>query len=609
MNEKRRIVSSALSTDEQLLTPVKGAQQFASTHSRRRMIKAAAVTGAATLVGSRGGLAQEASPAASPAAVSDIIIRSSVPGVPDLYTQRPAEFQSVAQVPGSGGTVTSFHISYGFAAPVPRDENLYWQGLEERLGVTLEPIIAPVGDYQERLAATVAGGDLPDLTLLVLSQAPDHQRVIQQGAWTDLTPYLTGDALQQYPNLAAFPELYWRNVAIDGKIYGVPRPTTIVGATLMFRQDWAETLGMAEPTNAEEFLELMVAFTEGDPDGNGSNDTWGLSGTDGDWSLPFFEGMFRVPNNWRLNDDGSLTSAYETDEYREMVAFARRLYEAGVYHPDASTMNTQQAKQLFAGGLFGAYDDGWGAVSGLQSTTEEVTLGAKVIGLVPVGHDGGEAVTHKGSGIIGFVAIPASSSQERVEEMLRILNYYCAPYGSVEEKFLNHGLEGVHHEVLPGGSLENNDRRSLERGDLANLTETPPFLTSQGDNPEFGVQIQTMLEGLISIGIDDPTLNAFSIASVETAGELSQLVTDRIGAIITGREPLESMDQFIADWRSRGGDEVRQQFEEDLQESITKRPLRGPLLDDRTEQWPRKRAVMARPNQKYVHRGEGTFDS
>jgi len=566
MNEMRRnVTSDSNASGERVLTSVKAAAHLATTHSRRNMIKAAAVTGATALAGSQVGLAQEASPAASPGAASDYIVRSPVTGVPDLYLERPPEFVSVPEVPGSGGTVTSFHISYGFAAPVPRDENLYWQGLEERLGVTLEPIIAPAGDYQERLAATVAGGDLPDLTLIVLSQAPDHAQVIQQGAWTDLTPYLTGDALQQYPNLTIFPEFYWQNVAIDGKIYGVPRPTTIVGATLMFRKDWQDNLGIPDPTNAEDFFELMVALTEGDPDGNGNNDTWGLSGTDGDFSLPFFEGMFRVPNNWRLNDDGSLTSAYETEEYREMVAFARRLFEAGVYHPDAATMNIQQAKQLFAGGQFGAYDDGWGAVSGLQSTAEEITPEARVIGLIPVGHDGGEAITHKSSGIIGFVAIPATASQERVEELLRILNYYCAPYGSVEEKFLNHGLEGIHHEVLPDGSLENTDRRSLERGDLANLTETPPVLESQGEDPEMGPQLQQMLEGLISIGIDDPTLNAFSPLAVERAGELNQLVTDRIGAIITGREPLESIDQFVADWRSRGGDEIRREYEEDLQ--------------------------------------------
>lgn len=564
MNEQRKIVGNADTTCDQ-----RHVVDHHPAFSRRKILRVSATAGAAALIGAPA-VAQEgspvASPAASPAASSDFIVRSSIPGVPDLYLKRPPTFKSVPTVPGSGGTVTSFHISYGFAAPVPRDENLYWQGLEERLGVRLEPIIAPVGTYQDILAATVAGGDLPDLTLLVLGSAPDHQRVIQQGAWTDLTPYLTGDALQQHPNLAAFPEFYWENVAIDGKIYGVPRPTTIVGRALVFRQDWAEKLGMPEPKNAEEFFELMVAFTEGDPDGNGRDDTWALSGNGGDYSIRFFQGMFRVPNNWRLNDDGSLTSAYETEEYRQTVAYIRRLYEAGVYHPDAATMNVQQAKQLFAGGQFGAYDDGWGAVWGMQERTEEVTPDAKVIGFVPVGHDGGEAVTYKGSGIIGFVAIPATADEERVQELLRILNYYCAPFGSEEEIFLNHGLEGVHHEVLPDGSLANNDRLPLERGDLPNLTETAPVIFSGGNNPELGLRIHKMLEDLISLGIDDPTLNAFSPTAAERAGELSQLVRDRISAIITGRDPMEAMDQFIADWRSRGGDEIRRELEEALQD-------------------------------------------
>lgn len=546
----------------------KGRPMTARQHgfSRRRVLGASATMGTAALLGTRVTTAQDTSPAASPAAVSDIIIRSSVPGVPDLYTRRPPEFRSVAEVPGSGGTVTSFHISFQFAVPTPREDNLYWQGLEERLGVTLEPIIAPAGDYQERLAATVAGGDLPDLTLIVLSQAPDHAQVIQQGAWADLTPYLTGDALQQYPNLAAFPDYLWRNVAIDGKIYGVPRPGQIVPGTMIFRKDWQENLGLPDPTNAEEFFELMVALTEEDPDDNGNSDTWALSSDDRDYGLRFIEGMFRVPNNWRLNDDGSLTSKYETDEYREAVAFARRLFDAGAYHPDAGTMNSQQAEQLFAGGQFGAYDDDATAVAGLQRDAREITPNAEVVGLVPVGHDGGAAVTHKGPGFIGFVAIPATSSSERVEELLRILNYFCAPYGSEEEIFLNHGLEGVHHEVLPDGTLRNTDQRTLDRGDLANLTEAPMVFTTPSADPEAGRRSQKLFEDLIKIGIDDPTLNAFSLVGAERAGQLHQLAIDRIGAIIAGREPLEAIDQFIDEWRSRGGDEIRQEFEEDFRD-------------------------------------------
>jgi putative aldouronate transport system substrate-binding protein len=512
-------------------------------------------------------IATTAAPSVAATPTPDGLVRSPIPGVPDLYTKRPSVFNSVPAVPGRGGRVTSLHISFG-NPPVPvRNENRYWQELEKRLGVTLEPTITPVGSYQEKLAALTAAGDLPDISLLVLNRAPDQHRVIQQGAWTDLTPYLTGAALQDYPNLAAFPDFYWENVAIKGKIYGVPRPTAIAGGPLMFRQDWADKLGVSQPKNAEEFARLMVAMTKNDPDGNGQADTYGLgAGSGNPYDLGFFEGMFRVPNGWRLNADGTLTAAYETDEYRQAVAYARRLFEAGVYHPDAGTMNTQQAKQLFAAGKFGGYTDGYGAIPGLRLNAQKVTPAADPVGLVPMGHDGGKAVTHNGSGIIGFVAIPAKAGRdpERVRELLRILNYFCAPFGSEEEIFLNYGIEGIHHEVQPDGTRQRNDRGRVERGDLANLTEAPPFIYIGGDDPAAAKRQQELLEGLLAIGIDNPTLNAFSPTYAAKASELDQLYRDRISAIVAGRAPLSAFDQFVQDWRSRGGDQIRKEYEADL---------------------------------------------
>ena len=43
--------------------------------------------------------------------------------------------------------------------------------------------------------------------------------------------------------------------------------------------------------------------------------------------------------------------------------------------------------------------------------------------------------------------------------------------------------------------------------------------------------------------------------------ELNQCGVDLVTAMGTGREPLTSLDTFIKDWKSRGGDQVRQEFQ------------------------------------------------
>jgi putative aldouronate transport system substrate-binding protein len=45
---------------------------------------------------------------------------------------------------------------------------------------------------------------------------------------------------------------------------------------------------------------------------------------------------------------------------------------------------------------------------------------------------------------------------------------------------------------------------------------------------------------------------------------LQTLTNDRMVAIITGREQLSSFDAFVNDWRSRGGDQMRKEYEQEL---------------------------------------------
>ena len=45
---------------------------------------------------------------------------------------------------------------------------------------------------------------------------------------------------------------------------------------------------------------------------------------------------------------------------------------------------------------------------------------------------------------------------------------------------------------------------------------------------------------------------------------MQTLTQDRMIAVITGRDPLSAFDTFVKDWRSRGGDQMRKEFEQEL---------------------------------------------
>lgn len=498
-------------------------------------------------------------------------------GVPDAYTKLTPPFpKSVPMIPGKGGKVTAFLINYDPPVP-PKSDNLYWQELEKRLGVTYDATMVDSSGYEQKFAATLAGGDIPDLTFF--SPPPGYEKILLQGAFTDLTEYLTGSALKDYPNLAAFPSVLWKNVALNKKIYGVPRPRLLGSNSFYFRQDWAEKTGHGVQKNADDVFDMFVKMAKNNPDGK--KDAYGLSASSPrpQFAVDILCQMFRAPNTWRLNGDGSLTHTWESDEYKQAIAYTRRLWEAGAFHPDTATNGTQQNKDLFYSSRIGAYNDGFPGLfgsGGARGQTRKLSApNSNVTSWVPPGFDGGKGVYHKAIGYFGFTAIPAKvgKDKERVKELLRVLNWLAAPIGSEENTFTAYGIEGTHFTFKDALPVKN-DRGRAEIGVvsggaqgivLASLTNPPQVaLYDQAGDAEEAQQVQAKL---LANGIENAVWGYYSQTNSQQGALLAQLQGDALASVITGREQLGYWDTFLKDWRSRGGDQARKEFQDSIKSS------------------------------------------
>src|SRR6185312_4180488 len=113
----------------------------------------------------------------------------------------------------------------------PLDQNPAWQAVNKALNATVKYQIVTSADYPVKLGTVMAGNDLPDLLYMytapgaasTLAAAPGVPQFLQSQA-ADLTPYLSGDAAKDYPNLAAIPTPAWKNAgcAYPGHLYMVP---------------------------------------------------------------------------------------------------------------------------------------------------------------------------------------------------------------------------------------------------------------------------------------------------------------------------------------------------------------------------------------------------
>lgn len=543
-----------------------------SSFSRRQFAgRTAVITGGAVLggriTGPGRGVRAQATPAATPQGSAGTII-SSIEGVPNAYTQYPEPYTSVSSPPGSGSTVRMMTLSYS-PPPTAKEDNRYWQELETRLNVTYEADLVPIANYDERLATLFAGRDLPDLLFLLPSASrPMIYDGFNQGAFFDLTDFVESGQVRNYPNLAAIPAYLWDAARVNGRIWGVPKAVLRNNDPTYLRRDWLDRFGMPALGGPDDAMEYLTLSAENDPDGNGSADTWGLAPYGGGWDAFILNQMFKVPYGWRLNDDGTLVNQIETEEYRQALEFARSLFEAGAYHPDSATLTVQQAVDLMVAGRTGMASNGFAALfgpTGFRSRIKEQVPSAALEPIILPAPDGGEAVTYAGPGYFGFTSIAASAAEDesRLNELYGVLDYLFAPFGSEEETFLRYGLPGVHSEAVEGGGFTLTDQGTADRSALVYpfLSENLFFYPGMPGEAEAA---QKFNERMASVAVRNPVQNVYSEAQGQNGAAVGQFVADSYTAFVTGREPLEGFDTFVREWRSRAGDQIRDEYEDAL---------------------------------------------
>ncbi|MGC4105568.1 MAG: extracellular solute-binding protein [Thermomicrobiales bacterium] len=537
---------------------------------RRSIVKAGAAGAAGSLLLPRISFAQDATPsgssAASPAANADGFYPSTGPGIYDAYSKMPATFKATDGAPGNGEKVSALVMIYG-APATSKDGNAYWQGLNQRMNIDWSPIQVPNSSYGEKASAIFAGGDLPDLIYLNFNQTSTPlQKFVKDGAFVDLTDYVTGDNLQKYPNLAKFPDYMWQACATDGRIYGVPCPSGRSGQVPAHRLDWVNKLLGHEPTNAQEMHDLMVGMAKNDPDGNGSDDTWAIARYSSDWDMSILYPMHRVPNEWRVNDDGSFTRSIETDEYKATLEFITQAVKDGAYHPDSVSMQFEESLNLFNSGRTGIHADG-GAIygkNGFLETIRKYAPDAEVTRLIPFGADGGKGVTYNLPGIFGFTAIGSQheGNDDKIDLMLRIFNWLSSPFGSEEWLYKTYGEEGTHFTYNENGFPVRTELMDKEEGSLTAYIGGSLQVFWNPDDPTIPPLQQQEQIKVLEIGIDNPAQNLYSPTQISESPVLSQIINDAVTSIVTGREDISSLDKVREDWKSRGGDKIREELQE-----------------------------------------------
>lgn len=223
--------------------------------------------------------------------------------------------------------------------------------LEEENGVDIEwqQITA---DWDQKKSVMFAGGDIPDI-LFKATATTDF--ATYNGLFENLAPYIEAGDM---PNVAGMfedhPELRTLCTDENGAIYGLPNYRSLWPRTnrvLYINKTWVDALGLQMPSTMDELHEVLLAFRDKDPNGNG--DTTDEIPLDFNGFPSFLLGCFGVPlmneSDGYYVEDGTVKNFRVDENYKEFMIWLQELYGEGLINEEVITQDYSKFQSLARG--------------------------------------------------------------------------------------------------------------------------------------------------------------------------------------------------------------------------------------------------------------------
>ncbi|MFW6599104.1 extracellular solute-binding protein [Propionibacteriaceae bacterium Y2011] len=460
---------------------------------------------------------------------------------------------SVPEPPLNGETVSALTYTYDPLAP-GMDQNPMWQAINEAMGGTLDISWVQSGEYASKLATTIAGGDLPDFVSVVGDGPawPAQFPALLRAQFTDLSEFLAGDAINDYPNLAGIPTRSWQRNVIDGRLWGVPIPRVPIGAPGLLREDivTAEGLSMA-PQSKDELFALLKGLTSPDNKRFGSADPGAIAS--------FLAASLGVASGW-TEQAGAFVHEMEDERYAQALADVAELWQAGVFHPESIAATNNMRNDWFTYGTVPLVFGGFAGWSKYEAWGEPVD-GFTMAPLQMFAYDGSAEPVHRGGSVQASTTLIKKSDPERVRFLLRTLNWLAAPFGSSEHLLKAYGVEGETYTLDGSDPILTESGATLRLVPFAYVGDAPQMIYDPGKQRVSQARFDYQ-EAALAMVPPDPTLGLYSETSTAKSSQLLRQLNDVRASVLTGRDPVSAWQSAVEKWRSDGGDAIRGEYEE-----------------------------------------------
>lgn len=291
-------------------------------------------------------------------------------------------------------------------------------------------------DFFQAFNLMVASGEMPDIVQTY--NATEFNQLGAEGAFVPLNKYF--DIMPNFKKiLDENPQIKENITAFDDNIYYVPfMPGGTASAGWFIRQDWLDKLGLETPQGAEELYNVLTAFRNNDPNGNGQKDEVPLFGkTVVDELMP----LWGARPDWYIDNGVIKYGPYEAN-YKTAMKNVVKWYKEGLIDQEIFTRAGNPRAKLLGDNLGGACVEWFGSTAAYNDTLAETVPGFKFLPMAP---PSGVALQRRPINDVYGWGVSASS--KNLELAIRYVDFWLGETGS---RLMNFGKEGVHYDMVDG---------------------------------------------------------------------------------------------------------------------------------------------------------------
>lgn len=387
----------------------------------------------------------------------------------------------------------------------------------------------------------------------------------------------------------------------NGKLYGLPNVAINADSPslLWIRQDWLEKLKLQPPKTFNDIEVIAKAFIEDDPDGDGKQDTVGLSAYKNIvyGAKPHANGLDTVfssfhsfPTNWIKDSHGNIVYGSITPETKETLAKLADWYKRGIIDPQFALYKETQEPILNGrtGMFFGPW---WMPYYPLSDAVAQDIKSEWRAYAAPLDVEG-KFITHMAPVTDRYLVV--RKGYEHPEAAVKLLNaftrlerrldpntegvkklddfsaqtgiqpraYYpfdlLIDFSDAIERHYAEIQQTLHGKIDPA-TLDSETKKLYEQW-IAE--EDQPKKNMEGwkavNAYKYGASVlsTTAIEGVRGVFYGNtPTMRS-------KWDKLTKLESETFLSIIVGDAPISDFDDFVAEWKSQGGDEITKEVTE-----------------------------------------------